>query len=71
MKRILLSLTGITLCAVTFQSAPADPAVFLQTKHGEESHAVVTDIPDIIDMSHADPKPGIAYRPPLRSMTRF
>jgi hypothetical protein len=47
---------GITLCVATFQSAAADPVVLLQTKHGEESHAVVTDIPDIIDMSHADPK---------------
>ena len=56
LKRILLPLTGIMLCAATFQSAAADPALFLQTKHGEEPHAVVTDIPDIIDMSHADPK---------------
>ena len=45
---------GITLCAATLQSAAADPAVLLQ--HGEESHAVVTDIPDVIDMSYADPK---------------
>jgi hypothetical protein len=56
MKRILFPLMGIALCAATLQSAIADSAVSLQTKHGEESHAVVTDIPDIIDMSYADPK---------------
>jgi hypothetical protein len=55
MKKFLLPLTGIMLCAATLQSAAADPAVPLQTKQGEESHAVVTDMPDI-DMSHADPR---------------
>jgi hypothetical protein len=54
MTRILLPLMGITLCAATLQSAAADSAVLLQ--HGEESHAVVTDIPDVIDMSYANPK---------------
>jgi hypothetical protein len=56
MKGILLPLTGIMLCAAPFHSTAADPAVPLQTKQGEESHAVVTDMPDIIDMSHADPR---------------
>ena len=55
MKKFLLPLTGIMLCAATLQSA-TDPAVPLQTKQGEESHAVVTDMPDIIDMSDADPR---------------
>lgn len=56
MKKFLLPLTGIMLCAATLQSAAADPAVPPQTKQGEESHAAVTDMPDIIDMSHADPR---------------
>jgi len=56
MKAIRLSLTGIMLCAAPFHGTAADPAVPLQTKQGEESHAAVTDIPDIIDMSHADPR---------------
>lgn len=56
MKRILLPLAGIMLCAAPVHSTAADPAVPLQTKQGEESHAVVTDMPDIIDISHADPR---------------
>jgi hypothetical protein len=53
MKRILLSLTGVMLGAA---SHAADPAVPLQSKLGEELHAAVTDMPETIDMSHADPK---------------
>jgi hypothetical protein len=56
MKGILLVLPGVMLCAATLHSAAADPAVPLQTKTGEELHSAVTDMPDIIDMSHADPK---------------
>jgi hypothetical protein len=56
MKGILLVLPGLVLCAATLHSAAADPAVPLQTKTGEELHSAVTDMPDIIDMSHADPK---------------
>ena len=56
MKAILLSLTGAMLYAATLHSTAADPAVPLQTKTGEELHSAVTDMPDIIDMSHADPK---------------
>ena len=56
MKRLLLPLMGSILCAALPQSAAADPAVPLQTKPGEEVHAAVSDMPDIIDMSHADPR---------------
>jgi hypothetical protein len=51
----LLPLTGIMLCAATVHGATADPAP-LQTKQGEELHAAVTDMPDVVDMSYADPK---------------
>jgi hypothetical protein len=56
MKGILLALPGVMLCAAQLHSAAADPAVPLQTKTGEELHSAVTDMPEIIDMSHADPK---------------
>jgi hypothetical protein len=56
MKGILLVLPGVMLCAATLHTAAADRAVPLQTKTGEELHSAVTDMPDIIDMSHADPK---------------
>ena len=56
MKGILLALTGAMLCAAQLHSAAAGPAVPLQSKTGEELHAAVTDMPEIIDMSHADPK---------------
>jgi hypothetical protein len=56
MKATLLALSGVMLCAATLHSAVADPAVLLQTKTGEELHSAITDMPDIIDMSHADPK---------------
>ncbi len=56
MKGILLVLPGVMLCAATLHSAVADPTVLPQTKTGEELHSAVTDMPDIIDMSHADPK---------------
>ena len=49
MKRMLLLLTGIMLCTAHLHSAAA-------TKAFDELHAAVTDIPDVIDMSHADPK---------------
>jgi hypothetical protein len=51
-----LQLTGILLCAATLYGATADPAAPLQTKQGEELHAAITDMPDIVDMSYADPK---------------
>lgn len=56
MKRILPPLMGVMLCVLPLHSAMADPAVSLQTKEGDELHAAVTDMPAIIDMSHADPK---------------
>jgi len=55
MKRILPPLMGVMLCVLPLHSAMADPAVS-QTKEEEEFHAAVTDMPAIIDMSHADPK---------------
>ena len=54
MSRILLALTGITLCA-TLPSVAGDPAQ-LQTHREEELRAAVTDMPEIVDMSYADPK---------------
>ena len=47
MKTLLL-LTGIMLCVATMHGATADPAAGL--------HAAITDMPDIVDMSYADPK---------------
>ena len=55
MKRILPALTGIMLCAATHSNA-GDSAVPLQCETGKEMRAAVTDIPEIVDMSHADPK---------------
>ena len=54
--KLLLQLTGIMLCAATLHGATADPAASLQTKQGEELHAAITDMPDTVDMSYADPK---------------
>ena len=56
MKHLLLPLTGIVLCATTLHSTAADLAMPVQTKPSEALHAAVTDRPDIIDMSYADPK---------------
>jgi hypothetical protein len=56
MKEILLALTGITLSATTLHSNAADPPAPLQYETGKETHAAVTDMPEIVDMSHADPK---------------
>jgi hypothetical protein len=55
MKGILLSLTGVMLCAAALHSAAADTAIPFQRKTDKELHAAVTDIPEVIDMSHADP----------------
>ena len=55
MKSFRMSLMGIILCASVLHSASNDPAVH-QAEPSEELHAAVTDIPDMIDMSHADPK---------------
>ena len=51
-----LQLTGIMLYAATLHGATADPAASLQTKQGEGLHAAITDMPDIVDMSYADPR---------------
>jgi hypothetical protein len=55
MSRVLLALASIVLCG-TVPSAAADPAGPLHTNRGEELHAAVTDVPEIVDMSYADPK---------------
>ena len=52
MKELLPSLTGIALyllSAFAWHGADADP-------RPEEFRAAVTDMPGIIDMSHADPR---------------
>lgn len=56
MSGILPSLTGTMLFAITSYSAAADTTEPLSTKIDTLLHAAVTDMPDIIDMSHADPK---------------
>ena len=53
MRRILVALTGIMLCAATL---PSDPALPRQGEIGEDMSAAVTDMPETIDMSYADPK---------------
>ena len=73
--KTLLQLTGlqlirIMLCAATLHGPTADPAAPLQTKQGEELHAAITDMPDTVDMSYADPKTWNSLPPArLRSMT--
>ena len=46
-----LVLTGVVLGAIAL-----NPAVPHQWKMGQELHAAVTDMPEIIDMSYADPR---------------
>ena len=50
MRRITVVLTGLMLCVATLPSDPALP------RHGEDMSAAVTDIPETIDLSYADPK---------------
>ena len=57
MKEFPLKLIGVMLCAATLNSADGR-TVAPQTKQVEEVHAAVTDMPDIIDMSNADPERG-------------
>jgi hypothetical protein len=54
MKGMLPSLTGIMLCTLASHGAAVDPT--LSAKTDEALHAAVTNMPDIIDMSHADPR---------------
>jgi hypothetical protein len=54
MKEFPLKLMGVMLCAATLNGADGW-AVAPQTKQ-VEVHAAVTDMPDIIDMSNADPR---------------
>jgi hypothetical protein len=68
MKGMLPSLTGIMLCTLASHSAAVDPT--LSTKTGETLHAAVTDMPDIIDMSHADPKTWHSLPPTPQRLVR-
>ena len=56
MNGTLLALTGVMAGAIALNAVAADPAVPHQWKMGQELHAAVTDMPEIVDMSHADPK---------------
>jgi hypothetical protein len=59
MKELLPSLTGIVLCmscALAWHGAGADTTPPLSTEPGKELRAAVTDMPDMIYMSHADPR---------------
>ena len=55
MKATLQALTGVMLCGITPMHVAAEPALSLQSNPGE-LHAVVTDMPHVNDMSHADPR---------------
>jgi hypothetical protein len=55
MNGTLPALTGTMLLALT-TCAAADITARLSTKIDAPLHAAVTDMPDNIDMSHADPK---------------
>ena len=67
MKDMLPPLVGIVLCTLALNSDAADPAALLLTRPGQELHAAVTDMPDIIDMSHADPRTWDRLPPAARS----
>ena len=69
--KTLLQLTGIMLCAATLHGATADPAASLQTKQGEELHAAITDMPDIVDMSYADPSTWNSLPPAAQVYDHF
>ena len=68
MKGLLPALTGIVLCmlcALAWHGASADPTLPLSTEPGEELRAAVTDMPDMIDMSQADPRTWHSLPPAL------
>jgi hypothetical protein len=68
MKGLLPSLTGVVLCmlcTLAWHGASADPTQPLSTEPGEELRAAVTDMPDMIDMSHADPSTWHTVPPAL------
>ena len=56
MNQILAPLTCAMLSVAPFHSVATNPAIPLQSQMGDELHSAVTDMPAIIDMSHADPK---------------
>ena len=68
MKDMLPPLVGVVLCTLALNSAAADPAAPLPMKAGKELHSAVTDMPDIIDMSHADPKTWDRLPPAARGV---
>jgi hypothetical protein len=68
MKRLLPSLTGIMLCmlcTLAWHGAGADTTLPLSTEPGEQLRAAITDMPDMIDMSHADPRTWHSLPPAL------
>ena len=62
MKRIFLALTGIVFCAATHGNAN-DPTL---PPPGKIGSAAVTDLPEIIDMSYADPETWHSLPPAAR-----
>ena len=56
MNEVLLWLAVLTPCAFTLHSDVDGTTVPLRTNPGIEVHAAVTDMPKIIDLSHANPK---------------
>jgi hypothetical protein len=56
MKNMLPSLMGVVLGTLALNSAAADPTAPLPSRPDGVWHAAVTDMPGIIDMSHADPR---------------
>ena len=67
MKELLPLLTAIALCllyTLTWRGAGADPRP-LYVVPGQELRAAVTDMPGIIDMSHADPRTWHSLSPAL------
>ena len=54
MKEFPPKLIGVMLCAATLNSA--DGRTVAPQTPVEEVHAAITDMPDIIDMSNADPR---------------
>ena len=64
MKRLLLSV--LLLGALVIQ-----PALSGAFEQGDEVHAAIVDIPDVIDMSHASPETWQALPPPKEPYDEF
>ena len=67
MKDMLPPLVGVVLCTLALNGAAVGTTAPLPPKPDEEWHAAVTDMPDIIDMSHADPRTWDRLPPAARS----